>query len=391
MQQRRRTTSVGMENHRHKERRSHICIVDDEQVSRTVLNYALKNEGYELHLFASRDELFEYLEMNVPDVILLDVMMPERDGFSVCRQLKQDRRYQHIPIVLITALTGQEALLRGLDAGADEFLSKPVNALELRARVRTTLRIKMQYDALQDALALREDLTHMVVHDMKHPIASAIAHCYLAQGMDDITPQMQTALDAIQAQLRRLLGFADDILTIARIEDGKFRPTYLPTDLRQIVETVVHEQQVLARLVNIHLDSDLPLESPPQLLDGKLIQRVLENLLSNAIKYSAEGSTVTVRLTYAYTEEEDSVIRLQVLDQGPGIDPTYRDLIFDKFAIAPLKQSGVAQTGLGLTFSKKAVEAHNGKIFVTENQPQGSVFTVELYPKIKKLRRLACQ
>jgi two-component system, sensor histidine kinase and response regulator len=253
------------------------------------------------------------------------------------------------------------------------------------------LRIKMQYDALQDALALREDLTHMVVHDMKHPIASAMAHCYLAQGMADSSPQLRTALDAIQAQLRRLLGFADDILTIARIEDGQFKPTYLLTDLRQLVETVVYEQQVLARLVNIHLDSDLPFESPPQLVDGKLIQRVLENLLSNAIKYSAEGSTVTVRLTYAHSDEEETVVRLQVFDQGPGIDPMYRDLIFDKFAIGPLKHSGVVQTGLGLTFSKKAVEAHGGKLFVTENHPHGSVFTVELYSTTQKLRRLACQ
>lgn len=355
---------------------SKICIVDDEPSAREVLGDVLEPEGYELLFFPSADELLGYLKADTPDVILLDVMMPNNDGFAVSKQLKSDHRYQHIPIILITALSGRSALLQGLEAGADEFLSKPVNSLELRARVRTMLRIKMQYDALQNAMLLREELAHMVVHDMKHPIVAAMSHCYLMQITPATEQMMSEGIEAILAQLRRLQGFADDILTIARMEDGKFALELSPVDLRQLIQAVIDEHQVLARITNINLSADLPKEPVHHLVDIEILKRVLENLLSNALKYSGEGSSVTVRMCYATTCAH--TLRIQVIDTGPGIDPLHRDKIFDKFEIATLKQSGVPQTGIGLAFSQKAVEAHGGILYVSENQPNGSVFTIEL-------------
>jgi len=354
-----------------------ICIVDDEAYGREVLSDALESEGYELISLSSGDDLLAYLQMNAVDIILLDVMMPDKDGFAICRQIKENHNYRHIPIILITALSGRSSLLKGLDAGADEFLSKPVNVLELRARVRTMLRIKMQYDALQNALTLREDLTNMVVHDMKHPITSAMAHCYLIQNIPNLTENISEGLEVITAQLRRLLAFADDILTVAKMEDGKFSLDLSPVDLRQLILSVVADHQSLASMVNLKLSSDVPNEFFIHRVDIEILRRVIENLLSNALKYSTEESTITVRL--AYLESNGHHPQIQVFDSGPGIDPKYRDLIFDKFAITNLKRAGVPQTGIGLAFSRRAIEAHGGKLYVTDNQPHGSIFTIELY------------
>lgn len=353
-----------------------ICIVDDEPYGREVIGDALETEGYELLSFSSGDELLAHLQVDTPDVILLDVMMPDKDGFYICRQIKEDQNHRHIPIILITALSGRSALLKGLDAGADEFLSKPVNVLELRARVRTMLRIKAQYDALQNALTLREDLTNMVVHDMKHPITSAMAHCYFLQNEPELAPNVLDGLEVITAQLRRLLAFADDILTVAKMEDGKFSLDLSPVDLRQLILSVVEEYQSLARMINLKLYSDVPDDFFIHSVDLEILRRVLENLLSNALKYSTEGSTVVVRLTYLDGNGHNP--RIQVYDSGPGIDPEYRELIFDKFAISNLKKVGIPQTGIGLAFSRRAIEAHGGTLSVTENQPHGSIFSIEL-------------
>lgn len=119
-----------------------VLIVDDEPYARTTLEALLIPEGYTLAFAADGREALERLDAFQPDTILLDVMMPEMDGFSMCRQLKARKQWQHIPVILVTALDGKENLVRGLEAGADEFLTKPVNGLELRARVRSMLRVK---------------------------------------------------------------------------------------------------------------------------------------------------------------------------------------------------------------------------------------------------------
>ena len=119
-----------------------ILVVDDESSARNTLEAFLFGEGYDLAFAASGPEALARLDELVPDLILLDVMMPGMDGFKVCQRLKTDKRWRHIPIILVTVLDSKEDLARGLDAGADDFLSKPVNGLELRARVRSMLRIK---------------------------------------------------------------------------------------------------------------------------------------------------------------------------------------------------------------------------------------------------------
>jgi two-component system sensor histidine kinase/response regulator len=355
----------------------HILIVDDEPSARDTLEALLFRQGYDLAFAASGPEALACLNEIEPDVILLDVMMPGMDGFRVCQRLKTDKRWRHIPIILVTALDSKEDLTLGLDAGADDFLSKPVNGLELRARVRSMLRIKKQHDELEAILHLREDLANMIVHDMRSPLAAIL-------GFSELLKRKTTALDDLEdieviwTQARRLESFLNDMLLLAKMEKGKLILDRSTVDIGQLVLEVEKSHDFIARSKRFNLVTDLPEESRPILLDANLFQRVLDNLISNALEFSPAESTVTLRVEYPRAETASPHVRIQVLDEGPGIPEEHRDRIFDKFETVALKKGDVPQVGLGLAFCKMVVEAHGGHIFVDANEPKGSVFTVEI-------------
>jgi two-component system sensor histidine kinase/response regulator len=368
-------------------RKSTVLIVDDDPMVRRVLKAILAREGYDLAFAASGSEALARLDELVPDVILLDVMMPGMDGFQVCQRLKTDERWRHIPIILVTALSSKKALVCGFDAGADEFLSKPVNDLELRARVRSMLRIKKQYDELEATLHLREDLAHMTMHDMGNFLTSitVLSELLLKRSTiapDTIAPEYVEEIEEIHTLVQRLNSFLNDMLIAAKMEAGKLILNRSPVDMNQLALAVEKNHSAIAQARGINLIIDLPEEPRPVPLDANLFQRVLDNLIANALKFSPPGSTVTLCVEYPQAktgpQSQEPRVRIQVLDEGPGIAEDHRDRIFNKFEIVALKRKGVSQFGLGLAFCKMVVEAHGGRIFVGANKPRGAVFTVEI-------------
>ncbi len=357
--------------------KAQILIVDDEPSARETLEALLFREGYDLAFAEDGPEALAKATELTPDVILLDVMMPGMDGFEVCQRLKADERWQHIPVILVTALDSKEDLVRGLDAGADEFLPKPVSGPELRARVRSMLRIKKQFDELEATLRLREDLANMIVHDLRNPLAVILVCSHMLKKQTR-SPQDLKVVDGIQTQARRLDALLNDMLTQAKMKEGKLLLNRLMVDVNQVVREVKENHSVIAQSRGIDLVIELPEESRQVSLDANLFQRTLDNLVSNALKFSPPQGIVTVRAEYPESEAASSLVRIQVLDEGPGIPEEHRDRIFDKFEIVEAKKSGIPQVGLGLAFCKMVVEAHGGRIFVDANEPEGTIFTVEI-------------
>jgi signal transduction histidine kinase len=355
--------------------------VDDDTHVLRAFEALLLPEGYDVILAMNGPEALAQVEATNPDVILLDIMMPGMDGFEVCQHLKQDKRWQHIPILVVTALESKADLVRGLDVGADDFLHKPVDRFELRARERSMLRIKRQFDELEAALRLREDLAHMIVHDMRTPLAAILGLSHLFEA-NASTPEVAEDAVKLEAQARRLDLFMTDLLMLAKMEQEALILNRALLELNPLISEVVEVYQSIAHSKQIQIVAELPEQSQQVWLDANLFQRVLENLLSNAFKYSPVASTITVRAAYPQQPVREGVsglnLRLQVLDEGAGVPPEYRERIFEKYEIATLKKSGVPQVGLGLAFCKMVVEAHGGRIYVDDNQPQGSIFTVEL-------------
>ncbi|HEY9600495.1 MAG TPA: response regulator [Allocoleopsis sp.] len=360
-----------------------VLVVDDEPNGFDVIEAHLYREGYDLHYAASGQEALSLMDSLEPDVILLDVMMPEMDGIEVCRHLKSEPQWKHIPVIVVTALNSKEDLARSLDAGADDFLTKPVSGLELRARVRSMLRIKQQYDALQATLQLREDLSKMIVHDLRNPLTSILlcGNLLLESGLDG---KNSKRLELIVSSGRQLNSMINDLLMLAKMEAGKIVLKQVEVDLNELATEAVSQLSKIAALKNLHLESQLARSSHPILGDANLLLRVFDNLLSNAIKFSPHDSTITLQVDYPEgsassaldsTQATQAIVR--VLDEGIGISEELRERIFEKYEVGDSLE-GVTQLGLGLAFCKMVVEAHQGRIFVEANQPQGSIFTVLL-------------
>lgn len=356
-----------------------ILIVDDEQSARDTLGALLAKEDFALIFAADGEEALGYLRMTPPDVVLLDVMMPRMDGFDVCRRIKEDAALRHIPVIMVTALDSRDFLERGLECGADDFLSKPVNGSELRARVRSMLRIKSQYDDLARMLALRDELALLIVHDLRNPLLNIMLQVQLLLIQHTGNPELTQSLELIQAESQRLHTLSNEILMISKMEQGKLLLNRTETDLAAMLRDVAEANLPLARAGAVTVAIDVPEEEiPARMMDRMLVRRVIENLLSNALKFSPRGGTVVLRLRAAKDAPDGGKIRLEVSDDGPGVPPEDRGRIFEKYEIAPLKFSGFEQTGLGLYFCRLVADAHGGTIRVEPNTGGGARFIVEL-------------
>ncbi len=373
-------------------KRNSVLIVDDEPHGFDVIEAHLYREAYNLSYVSSGIEALNSLDSIQPDVILLDVMMPDMDGLEVCQKIKSDPQWKHIPIIMITALNSKEDLARAVEAGADDFLAKPVSGIELRARVKSMLRIKQQYDALEATLHLREDMSRMIVHDLRNPLTNILLCSELMLDTESDERNLER-LQIIFDSGRDLSAMIDNLLLLAKMESGKMILNRLPVDLNKLASMVCPRFQGIATYQKIHLVKQLANPNPLVLVDGNLFHRVIENLLSNAIKFSPPESDVILNVQYPNVlvdkdensndnlaldspeKKSSSQAIIKVIDSGPGISEDKRQRIFNKYEIGDIV-SGVSQIGLGLAFCKMVVEAHNGRIFVEDNQPKGSIFTV---------------
>lgn len=350
-----------------------ILIVDDELGNFDVLEAMLMSDGYQLHYAANGTQALTFLETHPPDAILMDVMMPGIDGIELCRQIKANRNWCHIPIVMVTSLYTKEDLARCLNAGANDFLSKPVSSIELCARVRSMLRIKQQHDELQKLLEIREDMVGMVVHDLRNPLSSIIISIELLRMTQAVNDKGQDKIDRIAISTQQLQLQIDSLLMMAKLESGKMVLNLTEIDLCAICTAAINDLEAIANQKHLTIVRHLPEPGGCIPVDTNIFRRTLDNLLSNAIKFSASHSNIVLGAKYL----EDGGAVICVTDSGPGVSEELKKHIFDKYEIGTL-MSGVSQTGLGLAFVKMAIEAHGGNISVDNNYPRGSTFTLEL-------------
>ncbi len=197
-----------------------VLIVDDDVSSRDILAAILFNEDYRLEFAADGQELLEKAETFMPDAVLLDVIMPDMNGFEACRRLKAKEEFRNIPVIMISVLNDKADMIQGFESGADDFLSKPVNGPELRARIRSVLRIKSRYDEIKTEISLREHLGSMIMRDMKHslnPILEAdrtlekyITDSEALQKMSRAAHRIQLSISHM-LMLRKITGAAESL------------------------------------------------------------------------------------------------------------------------------------------------------------------------------------
>ena len=323
-----------------------------------------------------------------PDLCILDVSMPAGDlgvddrstGFEVCRRIKRDPRTARIPVIFVTALNDTTDRVKAIEAGGDDFLTKPHNRLVLGARVRSLLKLKAATDALEESLRklkelekVRDDLMKMIVHDLKSPLTSMIGAMEMLIDGDfgPLTENQRKALADTDKRAQDLLGLIEDLLEVARLEESRLAlhlerltPSKLLNEVAR--EWEIRVQQERARLV-LEVGSDTRAVDA----DQALLKRVFSNLIQNALTHSARSVTVTLG---ARTDSGGTLFT--VADDGVGIPPEYHDIIFRKFEQVKTPHiPRVRSSGLGLAFCKLVVEAHGGRIWVKSgSERQGSAF-----------------
>jgi signal transduction histidine kinase len=388
-------------------RNPRILIVDDNESAAETLFALLASELYDVTCVASGKEALARMNELTPDVILLDVMMPEMSGFEVCRILKQSANWKHIPVILLTAYSESKDVAQGLDAGADEFLSKPVSGVELRARVRSMLRIKAQYDDLERSLQLRQSLSYMIVHDLRNPLAAVMLYLQLLKRKSGVVPEQLKYLEMALGESQKMSSFLDDMLMLAKMERGNLKLAPSPVSMERMLDQVQAKFRPLADAQFIGLKFNVPKQLTAFQLDVALAQRMIENLVANALKFSPAHSTVSVAVDFpdctalptgsangafesvamaamrngavADTALGPRYFRLQVIDEGPGIPPEDFERMFDQYEAVQLKEHGKPQLGLELAFCRMVVEAHAGRIHAANREGcNGSIITVEI-------------
>lgn len=366
-----------------------ILIVDDNRNNVDIVEQNLIESGFRVIKAYDGKEALERVKESNPDLILLDVMMPKLSGYEVCRYLKGNPQYSMIPIILLTARDDIDSKMEGFECGADDYLSKPINMLELVARVKAILHLKF----LQDSLAqknkelyaankklkeldqLKTDFTAMIVHDIRNPLTSVL---YALECVEDFfnfkasIDETKQMLESGMTQVKRILNLVNDLLDIAKIEDDKLELVKEYFDITELIQYIITNVQPIIRERKQSIDSKFFQNQVLVYGDSEKISRVIENLLSNAIKFSPEGETITITLE----PYEEDFIKVSVKDKGEGIPADVIPKLFDRFQQVRRRREGKMKgTGLGLTISKKFVEAHGGRIWVESVPNQGSTFS----------------
>ncbi len=363
-----------------------ILVVDDHEANRTLAKETLEDEGYRVVLANDGAEGLLAFRKEQPSCVLLDVRMPNVDGFTVCEQIRSLPGGLDTPVLFLTALRDVDTFDRALRAGCDDFLTKPVRPTELVVRVQTALKLRRvsvelreHYDLLKsqrdDLLRLqlqKERLMAFVVHDLKNPVNSMDLHAQLLLREKGLSESGRESATQIRTEARQLSRMIVNLLDVSKAEEGHLAPKRSNVDLRSLVDSVVAELTPLADARQVTLRVDLGAKSASA--DGDLLHRTLANLVENATRYAPKQSTVSIT-----TRELGEETELRVADAGAGIPEEMREKVFDAFVQVEAGERMAARSsrGLGLTFCKLAVEAHGGRIWVEDAAP-GAVFCVRI-------------
>ncbi len=361
------------------EYKANILIVDDTPANLQVLAGMLRDRGYKARPIPCGKLALQAAKNLPPDLILLDINMPDMNGYEVCQQLKADPALKDIPVLFISALNETVDKLKAFEVGGVDYITKPFRFEEVNARVEVHIDLLMHRRQLQKSYAdlrkleeMRDGLIHIVVHDMRSPLNGISGFLELIEMIDgnSLSPKGKTYMANARQSTRRLLEMVNSLLDISKMEAGKLELHRSEVDLVAIAREAIAqaESQRGARTVTVEAPADLPQAS----VDAELVFRIFQNLIGNALKFTPADGTVKISLAV-----DNGQIRCVIADNGPGIPAEFHQRIFEKFGQVHADRQRLG-TGLGLNFCKLAVEAHGGRIGLESEAGKGSRFWFSL-------------
>lgn len=341
----------------------YILAVDDLPDNLMLLKMMLESAGYRIELAESGPAALAQIQKAQPDLVILDVMMPGMSGYEVTQKIRNDPQLPYIPILLISAHE-RSSVVKGLDAGADDFIRKPVELEELKARVRSLLRLKQSIDQ-------RENFISCLTHDLRTPLIACDRMVDLVQQgvFGEIPPAVKEALAGVSSSNQNLLQMLNNLLEVYCYEMGEKKLSFIAVDAQELITEVITELNPLALEKKLALTCDWQTEVRELSCDRIELRRVITNLINNAIKFTDTGS-----VTVSSTSDPQNLL-IEVQDTGVGIAETDQAQIFERFKQTQHNRSG---HGLGLHLCQQVVQAHGGELSVRSHPGQGSTFTIQL-------------
>ena len=360
-----------------------ILIVDDVMSNVLLLKVLLTNEKFAIATASNGRQALEQVEKENPDLVLLDVMMPDMSGFEVAQHLKSNPNTADIPIIFLTALNSTADIVKGFQVGANDFISKPFNKEELIIRVTHQISlvaakrlILSKTEELQRTIAGRDKLYSVIAHDLRSPMGSikmVLNMLILNLPSEKIGAEMYELLTMANQTTEDVFSLLDNLLKWTKSQIGKLNVVYQDVDLVEVTDGVIEIFSMVASLKKIRIREMKP-EKMMVNADIDMLKTVVRNLLSNAIKFSKENSEVLVKM-----EEVDGMAVVSVQDYGCGIsEEGQKKLLHTDTHFSTFGTNHEEGSGLGLLLCKDFVVKNGGKLWFTSKEGEGSIFSFSI-------------
>lgn len=360
-----------------------ILIVDDVMSNVLLLKVLLTNEKFAIATASNGRQALEQVEKENPDLVLLDVMMPDMSGFEVAQHLKSNPNTADIPIIFLTALNSTADIVKGFQVGANDFISKPFNKEELIIRVTHQISlvaakrlILSKTEELQRTIAGRDKLYSVIAHDLRSPMGSikmVLNMLILNLPSEKIGAEMYELLAMANQTTEDVFSLLDNLLKWTKSQIGKLNVVYQDVDLVEVTDGVIEIFSMVASLKKIRIREMKP-EKMMVNADIDMLKTVVRNLLSNAIKFSKENSEVLVKM-----EEVDGMAVVSVQDYGCGIsEEGQKKLLHTDTHFSTFGTNNEEGSGLGLLLCKDFVVKNGGKLWFTSKEGEGSIFSFSI-------------
>lgn len=359
-----------------------VLLVDDIPMNLQILGTMLDHDSLELYYSNSGIEALKILEQLKPDLILLDITMPDMDGYEVCKRIKNHQETEDIPVIFITANSLIDDIVKGFKVGAIDYITKPFNSQELISRVFTHLElkrsrdiIKTQNQKLQDLNATKDKFFSILAHDLKNPFNALLGFSELLyKRFDTLTDESKKEfITFLYHSSKKGYNLLTNLLEWGRSQSGHIELKQEIVDIGILVEDTIDLFHFNAEKKDIHLENKIPVETL-LFADRHMTETIIRNLISNAIKFTSQEGKVSI-----YHELETSFSRISVKDSGIGISEENQKKLFR--IDTTITTSGTeleSGTGLGLILCKEFIEKHGGTISCTSDEGKGSTFSFTL-------------
>jgi two-component system sensor histidine kinase/response regulator len=364
-----------------------VLFVDDTEDNLDLLEFALKKKPITMLRASSGKECLVVAEEQHPDMIVLDIQMPEMDGFETLRRLRANPETARIPVIFLTAIKRDpQSIAEGILLGAEEYLTKPIDLEELFARVRSIYRVMAMQRELEQ---VKSQFMAMLVHDLRTPLTIIISSIdYILRHYGEEKPLDTDSIKLMQTVLASTRGMSylvNDLLDLSKYQAGQIPLNKQTITIHELIEESLQPFLLQFKQRNITLHTDVSVDLPRLEADSGKIVQLMTNLLSNAAKFTSDNGTVEIKVEQeASLDQKQQFIKVTVSDTGIGVKPEEIPLLFEQYrqvsSSRKIKEKG---TGLGLAICKLIVQAHGGTIGVVSELNKGTSFTFTLPAQVE--------